>query len=55
MTPPIVQRLRDAAAAIQEELVSLRAMAQAHGQEAHGTLPLLQAGLASADALPGRH
>lgn len=41
MTPPIVQRLRDAAAAIQEERVSMRAMAQAHGPEAHGTLLLL--------------
>ncbi len=43
MTPPIVQRLRDAAAAIQEERVSVRAMAQAHGPEAHGTLLLLLA------------
>ena len=43
MTPPIVQRLRDASAAIQEERVSMRAMAQAHGPEAHGTLLLLLA------------
>lgn len=43
MTPPIVQRLRDAAAAIQEERVSMRAMAQAYGPEAHGTLLLLLA------------
>ena len=43
MTPPIVQRLRDAAAAIQEERVSIRAMAQAHGPDAHGTLLLLLA------------
>lgn len=43
MTPPIVQRLRDAAAAIQEERVSMRAMAQAHGPEAQGTLLLLLA------------
>lgn len=43
MTPPIVQRLRDAAAAIQDERVSMRAMAQAHGPEAHGTLLLLLA------------
>ena len=43
MTPPIVQRLRDAAAAIQEERVSMRAMAQAHGPDAHGTLLLLLA------------
>ena len=41
MTPPIVQRLRDAAAAFREEGVSMRAMAQAHGPEAHGTLLLL--------------
>lgn len=31
MTPPIVQRLRDAAASIRDERVSMRAMAQAHG------------------------
>jgi len=31
MTPPIVQRLSDAAAAIQDERVSMQAMAQAHG------------------------
>ncbi len=43
MTPPIVQRLRDAAAALQDERVSMRAMAQAHGPEAHGTLLLLLA------------
>ena len=43
MTPPIVQRLRGAAAAIQDERVSMRAMAQAHGPEAQGTLLLLLA------------
>ena len=43
MTPPIAQRLRDAAAAFSEEGVSMRAMAQAHGPEAHGTLLLLLA------------
>ncbi len=43
MTPPIVQRLRDAAAALQGERVSMRAMSQAHGPEAHGTLLLLLA------------
>jgi tellurite resistance protein TerC len=43
MTPPIVQRLREAAAAIHDERVSMRAMAQAHGPEAHGTLLLLLA------------
>ena len=31
MTPPIVPRLRDAAAAIQDERVSMRETAQAHG------------------------
>ncbi len=41
--PPIVQRLRDAAAAIQDERVSMRAMAQAHGPEAQGTVLLLLA------------
>lgn len=49
MTPPIVQRLRDAAAAIHDERVSMQAMAQAHGPEAHGTLLLL---LAMACLLP---
>lgn len=43
MTTPIVKRLRDAAAAIQDERVTMRAMAQAHGPEAHGTLLLLLA------------
>ena len=43
MTAPIVQRLRDAAAAMQEERVSMQAQAQAHGPEAHGTLLLLMA------------
>ena len=43
MTQPIVQRLRDAAAAIQEERVSMRMMAQAHGPDAHATLLLLLA------------
>lgn len=43
MTPPIVQRLRDAAAALRDERVPIRAMAQAHGPEAHGTLLLLLA------------
>jgi hypothetical protein len=41
--PPIVQRLRDAAAALQGERVSMRDMAQAHGPEAHGTLLMLLA------------
>jgi hypothetical protein len=43
VTPPIVQRLRDAALAIREERVSMRAMAQAHGPEAQGTWLLLLA------------
>ena len=43
MTPPIVQRLRDAAAAIHDERVSMQAMALAHGPDAHGTLLLLLA------------
>jgi len=43
MTAPVVQRLRDAAAAMQEGRVSMQAMAQARGPEAHGTLPLLMA------------
>ena len=41
--PPIVQRLRDTAAAIREDRVSMRALAQAHGPEALGTLLLLPA------------
>lgn len=43
MTAPIVLRLREAAATIQDERVSMRAMAQAHGPEAQGTLLLLMA------------
>lgn len=43
MTPPIVQRLRDAAAGIQQQRVSMRTMAQVHGPDAHGTLLLLLA------------
>jgi hypothetical protein len=41
--PPIVQRLRDAAAAIPQDRVSMRALAQAHGPEALGTWLLLPA------------
>lgn len=41
--PPIEQRLRDAATDLQDERVSMRAMAQAHGPDAHGTLLLLMA------------
>ncbi|MFO0123432.1 MAG: exopolysaccharide biosynthesis protein [Inhella sp.] len=43
MTLPIVERLREAATALQEERVSMRDIAQAHGPEAHGTLLLLLA------------
>jgi hypothetical protein len=41
--PPIVQRLREAAAALRDERVTMRALAQAHGPEANGTLLLLLA------------
>ena len=43
MTAGIVQRLRDAAAALPAERVSMQTMAQAHGPEAHGALLLLMA------------
>ncbi|MEY2689318.1 MAG: hypothetical protein RL375_3517 [Pseudomonadota bacterium] len=43
MTPPIVWRLRRAAARLQGERVSMQALAQAHGPEAHGTLLVLMA------------
>lgn len=43
MTPPIAQQLRDAAAALPAERVSMQNMAQAHGPAAHGTLLLLMA------------
>lgn len=43
MTPPIAHRLRVAAADLQGERVSMRALAQAHGPDAHGTLLLLLA------------
>ena len=41
--PPIVERLRDAAAAVQAERVSMGALAAAHGPEARGTLLMLLA------------
>ena len=44
MTAPIVQRLRDAAAALSDDRVSMHTLAQAHGSAAHGTLLLLMAG-----------
>lgn len=43
MTEPIVQRLRETAAALPAERVSMQALAQAHGPAAHGTLLLLMA------------
>lgn len=43
MTLPIVQRLHEAAAALRDERVSMRSLAQAHGPDAHGTLLLLLA------------
>lgn len=43
MTAAIVQRLRETAAALSEDRVSMQALAQAHGPAAHGTLLLLMA------------
>ena len=43
MTPPIVERLREAAASLEAERVSMGALAAAHGPEAQGTLLLLLA------------
>jgi hypothetical protein len=43
MTAPIVQRLRETAAALSGERVSMQTLAQAHGPAAHGTLLLLMA------------
>lgn len=43
MTAPIVQRLREAAATLPAERVSMQTMAQAHGPAAHGTMLLLMA------------
>jgi len=43
MTEPIVQRLRETAAALPAERVSMQILAQAHGPAAHGTLLLLMA------------
>jgi len=40
MTAPIVQRLREAAAALPAERVSMPTMAQAHGPAAHGAMLL---------------
>ena len=44
MTAPIVERLREAAATLSEERVSMGSLAQAHGPAAHGTLLLLMTG-----------
>ncbi len=43
MTAPIVQRLREAAAALPGERVSMQTMLQAHGPAAHGSLLLMMA------------
>lgn len=43
MTSSIAQRLRSAAATIQQDKVTMREMVQAHGSEANGTLLLLLA------------
>ncbi|WP_201494550.1 exopolysaccharide biosynthesis protein [Rubrivivax sp. A210] len=43
MTSPLAQRLRDAAAALQGERVSVAALLRAHGPQAHGSLLLLMA------------
>lgn len=43
MTPPIAQRLREAAQALRAERVSMREIAQAHGPEAQGALLMLLA------------
>lgn len=43
MTPPIVQRLRDAAAALPADKVSMQTIALAHGPAAHGALLMLMA------------
>lgn len=43
MTGSIVQRLREAAAALPAERVSMQTLGQAHGPAAHGTLLLLMA------------
>jgi len=43
MTEPIAQRLRETAAALPAERVSMQTLAQAHGHAAHGTLLLLMA------------
>ena len=42
-TAPIVQRLRETAAGLPGERVSVQTMAQAHGPAAHGTMLLLTA------------
>jgi hypothetical protein len=43
MTEPIAQRLREAAATLPAERVSMQTLAQAHGPAAHGTWLLLMA------------
>ena len=44
MTAPIVHRLREAAASLSGDRVSMQTLAHAHGQAAHGSLLLLMAG-----------
>jgi hypothetical protein len=44
MTPLIVRRLRETAAALPTEKVSMQTVAQAHGAAAHCTMLLLKAG-----------
>ncbi|MBQ0960329.1 exopolysaccharide biosynthesis protein [Ideonella sp. 4Y11] len=43
MTPPIAQRLRDAAESLGRERVTMQTLAQAHGPEAQGALLMLLA------------
>lgn len=44
MTAPIVQRLRETAAALSEERVTMQTLAHAYRAAAYGTLLLLMAG-----------
>ena len=43
MTPPIAQRLREAAASLPDDRVPMESMMRAHGPEAHGTVLMLLA------------
>ena len=53
MTHSIVHRLREAASGLQQERVSMRAMAQAHGPEASGMLLVLTAWVWGTEGLLG--